>query len=338
MDPTVQPAEQRPNRLSVTVDGVTISGEVRPGTRLARILTIDGPAPAEAPAVDAFLKAATEHGCSVVRAELPEGDPAAAALAAAGFGAVDPAVHAAQPGRPVWRLERRLDGSIPDRTLPYFGQTTGFTCGPVAVMLAHRRFDAAAPVDRRTEVALWREATTVHAPSGPGGCDPFGVACAAARRGLQTRVIASTEGPFLTGWATDAYRRDLMVFVQDEFREEARARGVGTEIRAWTHADLTETLVGGGVAIVLIDQIVFNGCAIPHWILVHGVTGGPDGGTYAVDDPWIEPEDGETDTDKFDVPVPAADLDRMGWYGAAPFRAAILLQAPADSQSSLGPT
>ena len=40
--------------VTVTVDGVTISGEVRPGTRLARILSIVSPAPAEAPALGAY--------------------------------------------------------------------------------------------------------------------------------------------------------------------------------------------------------------------------------------------------------------------------------------------
>ena len=49
---------------------------------------------------------------------------------------------------------------------------------------------------------------------------------------------------------------------------------------------------------------------------------------YRVDDPWIEPEDGDTDTDTFELPVPSADLDRMAWYGATPYRAVVLLEPP----------
>lgn len=158
-----------PERLSVSVDGCTVGGVLRPGTRLARIVGADRPTPA---AIQAFVGAASTSGCVAVRVELPAGSPARAAFSDAGFSVVDPAVHAAQPARLVQRLERRVVGG-PARTLPYFAQTTWFTCGPVALMLAGARLGTAQPVDRRAEVALWREATTVHAPAGPGGCEPF---------------------------------------------------------------------------------------------------------------------------------------------------------------------
>lgn len=311
-------ASTGPERIESSSDGTTVTGERRPGTRLARIRAIDGDSIA---AIEAFAVAAAARGCVPIRAELPAADPAVATLAGAGFRSVDPAVHAGQPARPVIRMELRLDGSGRCRTLPYFSQTTWFTCGPVALMLAAGRLGVPLPVDRRSEVALWREATTVHAPAGPGGCEPFGIACAASRRGLRARVVSTIEGPFLMDRAADAGKRDLMLFVQAEFRSEARERGVGVEIREWTRHDLDATLAAGGVALVLIDQILFQGHPMPHWVLVHGTTNG----TYWIDDPWVDAEDGETDTDKFDVPVPAAELDRMAWWGATPYRAAVLL-------------
>lgn len=320
----------RGDALTVQSGGAAVSGLIRPGTRLARILAVDGPAEDLRGAAIAFAAAAGERGCLVLRAELSPGAPAAGALAAAGFRSVPPVVHASQPDRPVLRLERRLDGGNASRSHPYFAQTTGFTCGPVALMLARRRLAAGAPVDRRTEVALWREATTVHAPAGPGGCDPFGLACAAIRAGLRTRLIASIEGPFLLDRANDEKKRDLMRFVQDDFRQQARELGVAVEIREWSHADLQGALGSGGFALVLIDQVEFHGRNAPHWVLVHGVMAGRNGdATYAVDDPWIDAEDRETDTDRFDVPVPADALDRMGWYGISPYRAAVLVEGPA---------
>lgn len=326
MDTVAQPAIDRLHRLSASIGGVTVSGVGRNGTRLARILEIDGPGQAATGAAVAFVEQATAAGCTVVRAELPAGDPAADAMSAAGFRAIDPAVHAALPPRPVLRLEHRLDGG-PRRTTPYYGQSTGFTCGAVALMLAHRRVRPDAPVDRRTEIALWRRATTVQAPAGPGGCDPFGVACAAAGMGLRTRLVTSTDGPVATPHAYTPAQFDLIGFVQAGFRNEARDRGIDVDIRAWTHGDLAATLAAGGVAIVLIDQTIFHDEAIPHWVLVHGHTAEPDGdGCYAVDDPWVEPDDRETDTDRFDLPVPAADLDRMAWWGAARFRSAVLIE------------
>lgn len=320
----------RPEQLAVTAGGATVSGLVRPGTRLARVLAFEGAAAAMSGALAGFARAAADRGCLTVRAEVADDHPAATALAAAGFRPLDPGVHAGQPARPVRRFERRLDGGNAVRTQPYFAQTTGFTCGPVALMLARRRFAASAPVDRRTEVALWREATTVHAPAGPGGCDPFGLACAAVRGGLATRVIASAEGPILLDRASDEARRDLMRFVQAEFRADATALGIDVEIREWTDGDLAATLAAGGVAMVLIDQVVFHGRPAPHWVLVHGMMTQADSAvTYAIDDPWVDAADHETDTDRFDLPVPAAELDRMAWYGTTPYRAAVLLEAGA---------
>lgn len=327
MDTLAQPTIGRLQGLSASAGGITVSGVRRNGTRLARILEIDGPGRAAAPAAAAFVEEAAAAGCTIVRAELATGDPAAEALSAVGFQAVDPAVHAALPPRPVLRLEHRT-GRRPPRTLPYYGQSTGFTCGAVALMLARRRLRPDAPVDRRTEIALWRRATTVQAPAGPGGCDPFGVACAAAGMGLSTRLVTGTEGPVANPQAYTAAQFDLISFVQAGFREEARDRGIGVEIRAWTHDDLATTLTAGGVAIVLIDQTIFHDEAIPHWVLVHGHAAEPGGdGCYAVDDPWVEPDDLETDTDRFDLPVPAADLDRMAWWGQARFRSAVLIGA-----------
>jgi len=318
-DRSLDPASTAPERIEWSSDGATVTGERRPGTRLARIRAIDG---ASAAAIEAFTAAAAARGCVTIRAELPAGDPALATLADVGFRSIDPAVHAGQPVRPVVRMERRLDGPGSSRALPYFSQTTWFTCGPVALMLAAGRLGVPLPVDRRSEVALWREATTVHAPAGPGGCEPFGIACAASRRGLRTRVVSTIEGPFLMDRAADAGKRDLMLFVQAEFRSEARERGVGVEIREWTRHDLDATLAAGGVAIVLIDQILFQGHPMPHWVLVHSVADD----TYWIDDPWVDAEEGETDTDKFDVPVPARELERMAWWGATPYRVAVLLE------------
>jgi len=330
MDSLGLPEDGRLRRLEAAVGGVTVCGVVRSASRLARILAIEGPPARVADAASAFVEAAAAAGCTVVRAELAPDDPAARALLAAGFHPIAAAVHAAQP-RPVARFEWRADGTVP-RTQPYYAQTTGFTCGAVALMLARRRLVPDAPVDRRTEIELWRQATTVHAPRGPGGCDPFGVACTAARIGLGVRVVTSSAGPFFTGRAYEEPQLELMRFVQAGFRDEAAARGIAAEIREWTHADLAATLSAGGSAIVLIDQMMFHGEAIPHWVLVHGhaaenAGGNADaGGTYAVDDPWVEPPDRETDTDRFDLPVPAEALDRMAWWGVEPVRAAVLVE------------
>ncbi len=63
---------------------------------------------------------------------------------------------------------------------------TAFTCGPVCLGMALAGFGLT-PLSRAEEIQIWREATTVRTPAGPGDCDPFGLALAAARRGRWRR-------------------------------------------------------------------------------------------------------------------------------------------------------
>lgn len=311
-----------PKAILARSGAAVVAGVHRPATRMARILRCEGAGPPLAQAVAEFVATARDRGCLTVRCELPQSrNGEAAVLEAAGFRPIAPAVHRSQPDRGVIRLALTWVDWIADRAEPYFSQTTDFTCGAVALMLANNRLRPNGVVDRRNEVALWRQATTVHAPTGPGGCDPFGVACTAARLGLRARVVSTTEGPFLLDRAVDERRRDLMRFVQADFLAEAREQEMPIEIRAWTYDDLHRTIGAGGLAIILIAQTLFIGLPTPHWIVAYAERDG----VFLVDDPWVDPPSWETDLDRFAVPVDFADLDRMAWYGEEPYRAVVLL-------------
>ena len=79
----------------------------------------------------------------------------------------------------------------PTAAPPYFHQTTEFTCGPGlhddGAGLGRSALPKPAPAV--LEFQLWREASTIFASSGPGGCEPFGVAVALKRRGLFPRDL-----------------------------------------------------------------------------------------------------------------------------------------------------
>ena len=53
------------------------------------------------------------------------------------------------------------------------------------------------PAPAALEFQLWREATTVFASSGPGGCEPYGMAVALRRRGLHARDPCQPRRPVL---------------------------------------------------------------------------------------------------------------------------------------------
>ncbi|WP_095202612.1 peptidase C39 family protein [Mesorhizobium carmichaelinearum] len=211
----------------------------------------------------------------------------------------------------------RGHGQIP----PSWPQTAGFTCGPSALAMAMAGLDPALRPDRALEVELWREATTIIGPSGPGGCDPYGLALAAHRRGLRVEMFMSSAGPIFLDRAASEERRGLMRFVQAGFKHEAEAASLPIEPRAFAVEEIGQALDRGFLALVLIDQAVMMGHTCPHWLLVHG----HGGGVYFVNDPWIEPDRLELPMDVIDLPVSATELDRMAWYGNPAYRAAVLV-------------
>ncbi|TPM25133.1 peptidase C39 family protein [Mesorhizobium sp. B2-3-4] len=208
-----------------------------------------------------------------------------------------------------------------ERIPPSWPQTAGFTCGPSALAMAMAGLDPALPPDRALEVALWREATTIIGPSGPGGCDPYGLALAAHRRGLRAELFMSSAEPIFLDRAASQERRGLMEFVQTGFKREAEAASLPNEPRAFAIEELALALDRGLLALVLIDQAPMMGYTCPHWVLVHG----HGEGVYFVNDPWIEPDRLEQAMDVVDLPVMAAELDRMAWYGDPAYRAAVLV-------------
>ena len=207
-----------------------------------------------------------------------------------------------------------------ERLPPSWPQTAGFTCGPSALAMAMAAIDPALRPDRALEVELWREATTIIGPSGPGGCDPYGLALAAHRRGLRVEVFMSTADPIFLDRAASEERRGLMSFVQAGFKRDVEAASVPIEPRAFAVEEIGQALDRGLLALVLIDQAPMMGYTCPHWVLVHG----HGGGVYFLNDPWIEPDRLEQ-MDVVDLPVMAAELDRMAWYGNPAYRATVLV-------------
>lgn len=228
--------------------------------------------------------------------------------------------------------ERRIGGLAshrPGRVPPIFPQTTGFTCGPASLAMGLAALDPNFAPDRADEIAVWREATTVIGITGPGGCDPYGLALAARRRGLVVEVLMSSAGPILLDRANTEQKRDLMEFVQAGFKRQVMELAIPLQLRVFGIDEIQQALARGFLALLLIDQTPMMGYSAPHWILVHGHADG----MYFVNDPWIEAGRAEQTTDVIDLPVAAEALDRMAWYGEPRCRAAVLIKNEQPSQA-----
>jgi hypothetical protein len=221
------------------------------------------------------------------------------------------------------RFEKRLRGAdTPTTIVPYYEQTTDFTCGPCCVMmaLAHFRPDySLGPVE---EIRIWREATTVFLMSGIGGCDPHGLAAVAARDGLASEVHVNREGSLFLGSVRDREKQRVMVLAQEDFRRQATAYGIPTRHEPLSVGAMRAALAEGALIIVLVSAYRMFGKKIPHWILVVG----DDGRHLIIHDPWVEDVELESHADAANLPIPYNEFDRMARYGRDGLRAAVVLR------------
>lgn len=221
------------------------------------------------------------------------------------------------------RLQKSLAPG-PDPALvraPYYAQTLEFTCGPAALMMAMRAVDPDLKLDRRLELRLWRDATTIFMTSGHGGCGPYGLALAAAHRGYEVELLVRDRGVAFADSVRSAEKKAVMQLVQEEMIEELHQRGVPVVHGPVNVAQLEARFAAGGVPVVLISSVRLYAERFPHWVTVTGF----DERFVYVHDPFVDTEQGERALDSVNMPIARADFERMARYGRAGLQAAVIV-------------
>ena len=223
---------------------------------------------------------------------------------------------------PALRFEKILRGEkLFDSGVPYYEQTTDFTCGSCCLMMALARDVSGFELDPVMEIRLWREATTIFMMSGPGGCDPYGLAVTAHEFGLDAEIHVSQAGDLFLEGVRSLEKQKVMALAQEDFRRRALAYAIPTVVEPFTLDLLRAHLCKGGTAIVLVSGYHMFAKKVPHWVLAHG----DDGRHIIVHDPWVADERGESIADAAHLPLPYATFDKMARFGKAVLRAAVFL-------------
>lgn len=220
-------------------------------------------------------EAALERGCGVMRLEVHErNDRAIERYRKAGYKEFGRHSHYYADRGHALRFEKVLRPRLAYPTPPrYFRQTTEFTCGPACVIMALAWADPAFEPGMAVEFALWREATTIFLSSGPGGCDPYGLAAAMRRRGLDPEVHVNRPGPYFLDTVRSPDKRSVMRLTQQQLHREATELGVQTHLAEASESVLISAFDTGAVAIVLLSGYHMVRRRVPHWVFAFGHSG-----------------------------------------------------------------
>ena len=208
-------------------------------------------------------------------------------------------------------------------TVPYYSQTTDFSCGPSSLLMAMKTLDPKIDFSRTHELLLWREANTIFMGGpGHGGCGATGLALAAHRRGFDVEVWVNHTGTLLGSRPKDKDRAKVMGLVQQADLAEMKRCKIPYRIGARGIDELRGDIEQGAVPVVLVSMDYIHKDPTAHWVVVTGI----DDENVTVNDPWISKDLGYTRRTMADYVVPRSEFPAMTAYGQRKERATVLLR------------
>lgn len=211
--------------------------------------------------------------------------------------------------------------------VPHYRQTLEFTCGPAALMMAMKALNRRLRLDRRLELSLWRESTTIFMTSGHGGCSPHGMALAAWRRGFAVELFVNDERPPFLDTVRTPDKKEVIRLVHQEFLEEIRRTDITVHRHPLSADELSARVAAGAIPVVLISQYRIYGDKEPHWIIVSGC----DQRFIYAHDPYIS-DAHVTATDRVSIPILRREFELMARYGRSRLQAAIIVSKRDDAR------
>ena len=188
-------------------------------------------------------------------------------------------------------------------------------------MMAMKAQEPDLVLDRTFELRLWRESTTIFMTSGHGGCGPYGLALSAWKRGFSVDMFVSEDGALFVDGVRNEEKKEVIRLVQADFIAEIGKTGVRVKHRPPALADLRRRFEKGHYPIVLISAYRLTGYKAPHWM---AITGFDDRFVY-VHEPYVDTDEGETETVCFGIPIRLEEFDRMMRYGGSKQYAVVVI-------------
>jgi ribosomal protein S18 acetylase RimI-like enzyme len=226
------------------------------------------------------------------------------------------------------RMQKRIRDvhwpSIKNAT-PWFQQTTEFTCGPAALIMAMASLKKDQVFTQSLEIEIWREATTIFMTAGHGGCHPYGLALAARKRGFHAEAWVNLTTPLFIDGVRCEQKKQVMTLVHSQFVTQCKQAGVAIHHKDIGQYQVWDWLQQGCSVIILISTYRLDGKKTPHWVVAAGMD---EQCIYVHDpDPSVD-ENSQLPLDCQYVPIARDDFDKMSAFGSNRLRAAVVLSQP----------
>ena len=166
---------------------------------------------------------------------------------------------------------RYLADNLIKRPIPWYQQTTEFTCGPASLIMAMASLDKKRGMTQDEELDIWREATTIFMTSGHGGSHPIGLGLAARKRGFSVEVYLNQESPLFIDGVRSEDKKKIMIMVDQQFRAKAKMQGVHINKDEIDQQRIAHWLEKGKAVLILISTYRFDGRKAPLWVLISGI-------------------------------------------------------------------
>lgn len=300
------------------------------GTRLARLYSIAVADNARGSGLGKALMKELEAGAATkgrlfMRLEVAQDNTAAIRLyESLGYVAFGTYSAYYEDQRDALRMQKRVryvPENLKSKPIPWYQQTTDFTCGPAAAMMGMAALDSKLTLSRELELDIWREATTIFMTSGHGGCHPVGLALAAAKRGFKAEVLINQQGPLFVESVRNAEKKEVIAVVHEHFLKSAKKGGVSIRYRDVTQTNIERWLTEGAMVLVLISTYRMDYKKSPHWVTVSAI----DDQCLYVHDP--DPTEGEQSAlDCQYLPIARQDFEKMSLFGRERLRTAVVIR------------
>lgn len=204
-------------------------------------------------------------------------------------------------------------------SVPFYKQTTEFTCGPSSLMMAMKSIDPKKKISRTQEIQIWREATTIFMTSGHGGCGPHGLALAAHKRGFDVELYLNTKDLLFVSGVRQKHKKEIIKIVQEQFDREIKHHKIPVKYGKINWSELTQIISNGGVPLVLISSYRLTETKTPHWIVITGMN---EDFVF-----FNDPDLGDDDEafDNINIPVRKDEFELMAKFGSSQIQSMLIL-------------